>query len=178
MAPRPIITPAHPACKNFFAVSAVNTPPLPITGILTVAHASATAPIFGSPLCTSTAARACNVTAAQPQRSASLARRAPNNFRCVNAMRVLSVTGILTLLTAASNNRPNFASSFIKTQPAPALLIFLTGHPAFKSTISAPQASAFLAASAIVVSSDPKICIETGCSLGFIRNILPLFSLP
>ena len=40
-------------------------------------------------------------------------------------------------------NREQYSSSFISTHPAPALFIFLTGHPAFKSTISAPAFSAF-----------------------------------
>ena len=78
--------------------------------------------------------------------------------------RNLTVTGICTAFTAASATFMANSGVFINAEPSPEDTTFFTGQPILISTIGAPAASTTFAPMAMASGSDPKICIETGCS--------------
>src|SRR5438034_4452427 len=77
-------------------------------------------------------------------------------------MRILTVTGTATAPTTASLTRQARSGSRSKDEPPEVLTTFGTGQPMLMSTMSAPAASAILAASAITPGSPPISCTETG----------------
>ena len=85
-------------------------------------------------------------------------------------MRIFTVTGTSTALTAASATRAAKSGFFISAEPSPEETTFLTGQPILISTISAPASATTFAPMAIASGLDPKICIETGRSTASIRN--------
>jgi hypothetical protein len=71
--------------------------------------------------------------------------------------RIFTVTGIETAAATASVMRAAWSPSpSIRCPPAPVFVTFLTGHPMFMSSRSAPAASTIRAASAIRSGSEPE----------------------
>ena len=93
-------------------------------------------------------------------------------------MRIFTVTGLETESTSRAITSYTFSGSRSNLLPASTLVIFGTGHPIFKSIISASVfLSTYFAASTNVSISPPKICKLSGRSLGSIYSIFIVFLL-
>ena len=108
--------------------------------------------------------RPCTATAATPTDSIRCAISITLMDVSSQPKRNLTVTGICTACTAASATFIAKSGFFINAEPSPEETTFFTGQPMLISTIGAPADSTILAPMAIASGSDPKICMDTGCS--------------
>ena len=153
-----------------FASSGSTISPLPITGTDT---ASFTALIYDQsacPLYICSLVRPCTAIAATPVDSMRLAKSTTLMESLSQPMRIFTVTGTSTALTAASATRAAKSGFFISAEPSPEVTTFFTGQPILISTISAPASATTFAPNAIASGLEPKICIDTGRSTSSIRN--------
>src|SRR5207249_12293823 len=142
--------------------SAVRRSPLPATGIPTAARTCVIAAQSANGSYRWARVRPCTARPWIPVASSRVAISRKFRVPASHPRRILAVTGTATAPTMASLTRQARSGSRSKDEPPEVLTTFGTGQPMLMSTMSAPAASAILAASAITPGSPPISCTETG----------------
>ena len=131
--------------------------PLAMSGILIACLTAAIVSYSASPVYRQARVRPCIANACTPISSAIFAIAMALRLFLSQPVRIFKVIGTSTALTTARNICATSGSSFSKADPAITLQIFLAGQPMLISIICAPLSTLYLAASAIILGSDPAI---------------------